>query len=362
MFEVRTYRFSIIVPVYNSKTFLRECIESLSIQSFDDFEVIFVNDGSTDGSGEICENFIHSFSQMNIKVYHQKNLGQIQARYNGIKHAKGEYCLFLDSDDTFSVDTLHVISEVIDRFSSDCIIFNGQRWLNDEKFPFWPEYTDEVTLFTGKELKRIQYDLIFTRRFNNLAFKAIKTTILKESLVYNDVSYIREEEDLMMQLPMFDRIKSVVYLPQLLYNYRLNPTSVTTHYNKFRFPAKVYVLNERLKYSLLWGINGFAEQRLKLIVQCVKRTLFLLKNVAYDKSLVISEIKSIRMHNDFHDLYFVRKQLNLDFVSKFFILLIYNKCYLLLYLIVIVCRLLFGGNKSVNTVLKKSYNSSTLCG
>ena len=88
---------SIIVPVYNSEPFLERCLGSLKCQTYTDFEVILINDGSTDGSEVICRKYCDEDSR--FKYYYQNNAGCSAARNNGIKHAVGDYIGFCDSDD-----------------------------------------------------------------------------------------------------------------------------------------------------------------------------------------------------------------------------------------------------------------------
>ncbi|MBQ7815737.1 MAG: glycosyltransferase, partial [Oscillospiraceae bacterium] len=98
---------SVIVPVYNTEKFLDKCIESISKQTFDDFEIILVDDGSTDKSGQICDTWAHKDNR--VKVIHKQNAGVSAARNNGIAAAKGEYIAFVDSDDTVSPDYLRLL-------------------------------------------------------------------------------------------------------------------------------------------------------------------------------------------------------------------------------------------------------------
>ena len=90
-------RISVIVPVYNADLYIKDCIESILRQSFRDFELILVDDGSLDRSGEICDAYEKKDSR--IRVIHQTNQGQAAARNHAIKIAKGEWVCFVDSDD-----------------------------------------------------------------------------------------------------------------------------------------------------------------------------------------------------------------------------------------------------------------------
>lgn len=104
-------KFSIIVPVYNVENYLVDCIESLVNQKFDSYEILIINDGSTDNSGEICDEYATKYD--NIRVFHKKNGGLSDARNYGIKNAKGDYLIFVDSDDWIALDSLKKISEAI---------------------------------------------------------------------------------------------------------------------------------------------------------------------------------------------------------------------------------------------------------
>lgn len=115
---------SIIVPVYNTVHYLPRCIDSILAQTYSNFEAIFVDDGSKDGSGEILDNY--EKKDIRIKVYHQENQGVTKTRAFGVSQAKGEWITFVDSDDTLPEDALFYYSQHFDD-NTDIII----GWLND---------------------------------------------------------------------------------------------------------------------------------------------------------------------------------------------------------------------------------------
>lgn len=113
------YLFSVIVPVYNVMDYLTECLESLLKQDCDSYEIVIVDDGSNDGSEYIVDNYsLYS----NITVIHQKNQGLSAARNTGIENAKGEYIIFVDSDDYISPDTLSEVEKIILQNSNPDIV------------------------------------------------------------------------------------------------------------------------------------------------------------------------------------------------------------------------------------------------
>lgn len=96
------YDFSIIIPVYNVENYLKKCLKSILIQSYKNYEIILVDDGSTDLSGEICDSYALKYD--NIRVYHQKNQGQSAARNLAVQKAHGEYLWFVDADDVILIE------------------------------------------------------------------------------------------------------------------------------------------------------------------------------------------------------------------------------------------------------------------
>lgn len=100
-------KISVVVPVYNVEKYLKRCIESILLQTYKDYEIILVNDGSTDKSGEICNNYVEKYS--NIRVINKSNKGLSDTRNVGIRYSRGEYIFFLDSDDYIVPNCLEVL-------------------------------------------------------------------------------------------------------------------------------------------------------------------------------------------------------------------------------------------------------------
>lgn len=138
-------RFSIVIPVYNVKPYLKTCIDSILNQSFTDYEIILVDDGSTDGSEKICEEY--SREHQNILTFHQKNQGQAAARNYGISLAKGEYLLFIDSDDYLIGN--NVLEKIAACKKADIINFNWKEV---------PDGQEEKNYPTCANYKRMQDD------------------------------------------------------------------------------------------------------------------------------------------------------------------------------------------------------------
>ena len=120
--------FSIIIPVYNVKQYLGKCLKSVLSQSFGDFECILVDDGSKDGSSELCDEL--ACQDTRIRVVHKENEGVAIARNTGICMARGDFLMFLDSDDTLSTGILEMSAQKLKQTGSDILVFGYQRVTN----------------------------------------------------------------------------------------------------------------------------------------------------------------------------------------------------------------------------------------
>lgn len=204
---------SIIVPVYNSEKFLHKCISSLIVQSYKDIEIILVDDGSTDNSGRICDQYVGEDSR--IRVIHQINMGVSIARRNGVKISRGNYVAFVDADDYLEENFVSVLVENIDESDIVCcncidegdinqpnIIIKEKAVLHslDKMMDCYFEGMRFAYVIWGKLIKR---ELIDTVEFINLKYT----------------------EDTHMMLEMLSKAKKVTIIPYAGYHYVACPSS-----------------------------------------------------------------------------------------------------------------------------------------
>ena len=150
-------KISIIVPVYNSETTIERCIVSLISQTYTNIEIILINDGSKDKSGQICDSYSNKDNR--IKVYHKTNEGVSIARNLGIKEATGEYVLFVDSDDYLSLNACESLIYKQGLSASDCVIFgfnqlSGTIWAPqiDKLYSSLKDFKEEYIYWLNTEL------------------------------------------------------------------------------------------------------------------------------------------------------------------------------------------------------------------
>ena len=200
-------KISIIVPVYNVGSYLRECIESILRQSFMNFEVLLVDDGSTDASGSICEDY--AAKDTRIRVFHQTNQGVTAARKCGILHSNGEYLCFVDSDDTITSDALAILMEPLQRDirDIDAVVSSA----NKDAF------------ISGHEYVRM---LLENEKSGSLCGNLYKRSLFKNCRSLDLDKDFPIGEDYITNLELGLKIKQIVCLTASIYNYRYNLASV----------------------------------------------------------------------------------------------------------------------------------------
>ncbi|AZI66632.1 glycosyltransferase family 2 protein [Kaistella daneshvariae] len=211
---------SIIIPAYNSEEYLEICIQSILVQTYKNFEIIIVNDGSTDNTGSVC-NQIALDNSSRIKVVHQANKGQGAARNAGLKIARGCYIMFVDSDDGLAVNTLE----------ENYKILNNHPNIDFLQFPVYYKYGASDAYL--KENNPCLYDDPLT--FKNLILgngiiswivcdKIFRADVLKDLKFREDIKF--EDNYFMMQL--IPNIKSLYISDQGIYYYYHRENSTTT--------------------------------------------------------------------------------------------------------------------------------------
>lgn len=143
-------KVSVIVPVYNVETFLPYCVESLVNQNFEDYEILLIDDGSTDNSGEICDRFSKKYPV--VKVFHKENGGLSDARNYGMLHAKGEYFVFVDSDDLVGRDYLKVLHNLVEEYNVDISVIDSVRIRNYDINNISKVIDDNTTLSSSEKI------------------------------------------------------------------------------------------------------------------------------------------------------------------------------------------------------------------
>lgn len=244
-------RFSIIIPVYNCEDYLAEAIESALHQTYKDFEVILVDDGSKDGSGTICERYKNSYPNR-VSVVHQENSGPLAARRAGYHLANGEMILSLDGDDVLRHDALQRINEILTQYDVDLILFGMSR-KSDFSTMDSGKLFDADRYIPGDVKIALIHKACSSSDLNSMCSKAFKRELLDHDVDYQKYGYFYYAEDLLQSLPLVEKSRASYYLDEPLYYYRVNYESSTKRFNALQLEQRLVVWNIQIQYAQKWA-------------------------------------------------------------------------------------------------------------
>lgn len=281
---MNTY-LSVIVPVYNVEKFLHRCVDSILNQTFADFEIILIDDGSTDSSAQICDDFAKKNSR--IKVFHQKNSGVSVARNVGVDAAKGDYITFVDSDDWLEPEMYREMVSVVDKRPEVevvmCDFFTIKKNLKEE-------ISAEIRkgYFSKKQIiEEIYPTLLVTEDFGRIPIVSVWNCLFKRSLLIDhkikfDADLLYSEDYLFMANVMIE-VNSFYYLKEnYFYNYLQYEDSRSKKYQPDWWK---FLLNLNIKLKKLLKDNKDYDFTRQLKLQLLHSVLLVLNSICNNDSI-----------------------------------------------------------------------------
>ncbi len=236
-------KISIVIPVYNVENYLEQCVNSVISQSYTDFEVILVNDGSKDSSGNIADTFADADDR--ITVIHQENQGLSVARNTGIRAATGEYIMFLDSDDWWKDNT--VLESVVQRLTinpCDALSFNYQKQYEDRiDSPYFS--LDKVASININDDKSIEYLIEEGLWVTGACNKAVRRKVIFDNNLFFKMGITSEDIDWTMRLALCS--ERVDFVNVVVFMYRQRSSSITHSVSKRSVECLYENVNECVK-------------------------------------------------------------------------------------------------------------------
>lgn len=245
---------SVIIPVYNVEDYLVECIDSVLNQTYENIEIIIINDGSTDSSYKILKKYS---SYDNIRILSQENSGQSVARNNGMKIAKGKYIYFLDSDDYILPNAFEELLKTMEQNNLDLIMFSAKPFadkldikINDRQYDFSKSF-EEDTLYIKKDFLKINL-----KSFSpSPVLYIMKKNLLEKNNILFQPNIVHEDE--LFTLEVFLNTELMMYKSEVYYKRRYRKESTMTSELmlniKKSFESKCIILDELsellLKYT-----------------------------------------------------------------------------------------------------------------
>lgn len=230
---------SVIIPVYNVEDYLHYAIESLGKQTYKNFEIILVNDGSTDDSGKLCDDYSEKYS--NVRVFHKENGGLSDARNFGVQKAKGEFITFLDPDDYLEAYSLELLASVQKQHNCDIV---STRVKATELYNVYSNHslTEEdiknvIVMDRDVFLEEAFYDKVATvSACGKLYRKSILEIPFPKGRIYEDLYIISEH---------VEKANKIVHIPIQIYNYYKRQGSIVNS----KFTSKQYDFFDAIAYN-----------------------------------------------------------------------------------------------------------------
>lgn len=254
---------SVIVPVYNTEKYLDRCIQSILSQTYTDFELLLVDDGSTDSSGAICDRYADLDSR--VRVFHKENGGCASARRIGVENAKGDFISFCDSDDGFFLNALEILvnnitSNEIDIVISDCA------------------FNDTIS---GDEF--VRKTLLWS-----LSASVCWGRVYRKSILDVDSFNVPRElivgEDLFMNIKTGLKVRLCVCIKDTIYDYRSNPDSITNT-RKISLKYEEFYISEIIR-ALGSRVDEFKDELYNIKLGALEMLIVCKVPVSYDREWV----------------------------------------------------------------------------
>lgn len=214
---------SVIVPVYNMEPYLDRCIQSILTQSYPYFEVLLIDDGSSDNSGAICDQYAARDSR--VHVVHKENGGVSSARNVGIKEMQGDYFLFLDADDLLEKNTLRICVDAINQKTSDVVVFGRCEFRNNE-IVHTEQYPEQIITDMSDMVRQILEDRhIFGGGYPNKMWRRSSFVTSGDIPLFSDELFYVEDMEWVVRMLLKSRQAQII--EPVLYFYDLRDDSVS---------------------------------------------------------------------------------------------------------------------------------------
>lgn len=268
-------RFTVGIPVYNAEKYIFGSVLSVLEQTILPCEIIIFDDGSTDDSLKICNELANNNSI--VRVFHSPNRGPFLVRRSIVQEAKGDYVIFLDSDDRLRRDALEYCLCIVDEHSPDIICFD---------YSFQEDFSRKENIisleegfYKGKSYSKEVRDAVCKGYLNQLCCKAIRRSLFDLEGSYEGCEHFRHSEDLFQLLPIVDRARSLYYKKEALYYYRRSSQSGTYHFSWSQVKDFDRTAKQLLFYGKKWRMTEAANQG------SISQYCYLLKILFMDKTV-----------------------------------------------------------------------------
>lgn len=266
--------FSIVIPVYNVETYLDECLHSILSQATEfkgECELLLIDDGSTDRSGKICDEYLEKYPEI-IRVFHNTNHGLLWTRRFGFKQVQGDYVINCDSDDLLENEALERLNSVVKKYKyPDIVIYNHNSYDGKNKtIAFKDIFTTGQDCVVEKEAVLKEY--LSRHSIVSVCGKMVKRTCIDVNRDYANFGRISTGEDTLQSIEFFSNAKTFVYLNQVIYDYRCGSGMTGKFDENYYFTFK-RIFEEIEKQKNNWNLVDFDKLFAVKVLQTAGRAI-----------------------------------------------------------------------------------------
>ena len=253
--------YSVCIPVYNAEKYLADSVASVLSQSYKDFEIVLVNDCSTDSSGRLCDELAERYPDK-IRAYHNsENQGLLITRRIAFSYAKGEWLISVDADDTLLPDAISELDGVIRETGCDLVLYDLQCKHLDGRIEIFTADLPDGRVFEGKDRRIVFEQLIKNDYMNSVCTKAIHRSIFDADVDYAEWQGLRFGTDIFQSLPIMDASQKMIYLKKSLYEYVKRENAITTKWHERWYDIKKMLWERYDIYIDKWELDDAIVKR-----------------------------------------------------------------------------------------------------
>ena len=279
---------SVIIPIYKVENYLEKCVDSILGQTYENIEIILVDDGSPDTCGEICEAYAEKDKR--IRVIHKKNGGLSDARNAGLKICRGEYIVFVDSDDWMEQDGIEILYNLAQENTADLVIGGVEKVEDGTETVIWSTYDGSQKTVVHQKQEEVIKDMMLN---GCASWARLYRRVIHEN-VFFPVGEINEDEAIVLEL--YRRCNTIVKTNQVVYKYRYRSQSITsTTWHKKKMDWYFHCKkNLSLVQKYYPEIEKYAEARYcSSIIWCLNNMTIDIKKFENEIVQLKAELKSV---------------------------------------------------------------------
>lgn len=285
--------FSLLIPVYNAERALDACLQSIMNQNFLNFEVVLVDDGSTDNSFRQCTLWQERYPNR-IRVLRQENSGAVYARRKLLLNARGTYLWFVDADDDIAPNALQTLYALLQAQAADMVLFD---WAAEDKNGNWAichQLSQQLAnhVFTAED-KPSLYRYAVEGRLNSLCNKLFHRNCIDFDADYSAYRQLKKGNDRLQMLPLLTAARSVLYAPVVLYRYHYSAGGLTATFGPHSLEGILIGLQHVEQYMEKWGGSSLYRKEFALLKN---RHVYQLLTQAFDACKVQDGYRSFRTY------------------------------------------------------------------